>query len=164
MNDRDMPPCSIFIDKEGRWFHKGAEMVRRDIVRFFYERIGVDAMGRYVIRQGPERCYLEVEDTPFVVQKVSFTVDGGTQNFSLLLSDDSSELLDPKTLSVGQESVLYCKVKEGRFPARFLRPAYYQLAEFVREEKGGFYLPLNGEKHFIRPRALDELTPSQLSR
>lgn len=150
MNDRDIPPCFIFIDKEGRWFHKGAEMVRRDIVRFFYERIGTDSLGRYVIRWGPEHCYLDVEDTPFVVRKVGFTEDGGTQNFRLVLSDDSTERLDPATLFVGRESVLYCKVKEGRFPARFLRPAYYQLAEFVQEEKGGFYLPLNGEKHFIR--------------
>jgi len=150
MNDRDIPPCFIFIDKEGRWFHKGAEMVRRDIVRFFCERLGMDSLGRYVIRWGPEHCYLDVEDTPFVVREVGFTEDGGTQNFRLVLSDDSTELLDPATLFVGRESVLYCKVKEGGFPARFLRPAYYQLAEFFREENGGFYLPLNGEKHFLR--------------
>jgi len=23
----ELPPCLIFIDKEGRWYHKGAEMI-----------------------------------------------------------------------------------------------------------------------------------------
>ena len=153
MNDQDMPPCFILIDKEGRWFHKGAEMIHRDIVRFFYEHIGVDSLGRYVVRWGEERCYLEVEDTPFVVQKISFKEDGGIQSFRLFLSDDTEETLNPETLFVGGENVLYCKVKNGRFPARFLRPAYYQLTEFVREEEDGFHLPLNGEKHFIRHKS-----------
>jgi hypothetical protein len=153
MNDQDMPPCFILIDKEGRWFHKGAEMIHRDIVRFFYEHIEVDSLGRYVVRWGEEHCYLEVEDTPFVVQKVKVEEDGGIQNFRLFLSDDTEEILNPETLFVGGENVLYCKVKQGRFPARFLRPAYYQMAEFVREEEGGFHLPLNGEKHFIRDKS-----------
>jgi hypothetical protein len=153
MNDHDMPPCFILIDKEGRWFHKGAEMIHRDIVRFFYEHIGVDSLGRYVIRWGDQRCYLDVEDTPFVVHKVRFEEDGGVQEFRLYLSDDTEETLAPETLCVGEGNVLYCTVKQGRFPARFLRPAYYQLADFVREEEGGFLLPLNGEKHFIRHRS-----------
>lgn len=155
MNDQDIPSCFIFIDKEGRWFHKGAEMVRRDIVRFFYERIGTDSLGRYVIRWGDERCYLDVEDTPFVVHKVRREEDGGIQDFRLFLSDDTTEGLIPQTLFLGEENVLYCMVKQGKFPARFHRPAYYQLAEFVQEEEGRFYLPLNGEKHFIRPKSSD---------
>ena len=157
MNDQDTPPCFIFIDKEGGWFHKGAEMVHRDIVRFFYEHIGMDSLGRYVIRWGNERCYLDVEDTAFVIQKVRFEEDGGMQNFRLFLSDDTTENLNPETLFLGEENVLYCKVKQGSFPARFHRPAYYQLAEFVQEDEGRFYLPLNGEKHFIRKDALEYL-------
>jgi len=157
MNDQDTPPCFIFIDKEGGWFHKGAEMVHRDIVRFFYEHIGMDSLGRYVIRWGNERCYLDVEDTAFVIQRVRFEEDGGMQNFRLFLSDDTTENLNPETLFLGEENVLYCKVKQGSFPARFHRPAYYQLAEFVQEDEGRFYLPLNGEKHFIRKDASEYL-------
>jgi len=153
MKDQDIPSCFIFIDKEGRWFHKGAEMVRRDIVRFFYERIGMDSFGRYMIRWGDERCYLDVEDTPFVVHKVRREEDGGIQGFRLFLSDDTTEGLTPQTLFLGEENVLYCMVKQGKFPARFHRPAYYQLAEFVQEEEGRFYLPLNGEKHFIHHKS-----------
>jgi hypothetical protein len=153
MSDKDIPPCFILIDKEGRWFHRGLEMIHRDIVRFFYEHLGVDSLGRYVIHWGEERCYLDVEDTPFVVKKVRLEEDGPVQNFRLFLSDDGEEILNPETLFVGEKNVLYCKVKQGRFPARFLRPAYYQLAAFVREDESEFHLPLNGKKYIIRPRS-----------
>jgi len=153
MDEREMPPCFILIDREGRWFHKGAEMIQRDIVRLFYEHIEVDSLGRYVVRLGDESCYLDVEDTPFVVQRVRFEDDGDIQNLRVFLSDDTEEALNPETLFVGEENVLYCTVKQGRFSARFHRPAYYQLAEFVQEEEGRFHLPLNGRKHFIRRKS-----------
>ncbi|RLB20203.1 MAG: hypothetical protein DRG71_10075, partial [Deltaproteobacteria bacterium] len=66
------------------------------------------------------------------------------------LSDGTKEELEPETLFVGNEDVLYCKVKGGKFPARFLRPAYYQLAEHIREEEGQFYLFLGKEKYSIK--------------
>jgi hypothetical protein len=52
---------------------------------------------------------------------------------------------------VGEENVLYCKVMEDTIPARFLRPAYYQLAEFIHEDKEDhrFYLLLRGKRHYI---------------
>ena len=68
----------------------------------------------------------------------------------IFLSDDSQEELSPETLHVGSENILYCRVKQGVFPARFTRAAYYQLAEFIIEGDGGFYLPLKGEKHLIQ--------------
>jgi uncharacterized protein len=124
-------------------------MIHRDIIRFFYDHMELDESGRYVIHWGEERCFLEVQDTAFVVQKVRFMEDGGLQEFRLFLSDDTREALLPETLFVGEANVLYCKVKQGKFPARFHRPAYYQLADFVEEEDGRFYLPLNGKKYVI---------------
>ncbi|MGO9311457.1 MAG: hypothetical protein ACLQDI_01855 [Syntrophobacteraceae bacterium] len=62
-----------------------------------------------------------------------------------------SEVLDLDTLAVGRDNILYCKVLQRRFLARFSRPAYYQLAEFVREDDGGqdFYIELSGKKYPI---------------
>jgi uncharacterized protein len=145
-----IPPCFIFIDSEGRWFHKGAEMIHREIIRFFYDHMELDRSGRYMIRWGEERCFLEVQDTALVVRKVAFHEEGGIQEFRLFLSDDTHEALIPETLFTGEKNVLYCKVKNGKFPARFHRPAYYQLADFVEEHDGRFYLPLNGRKHPLR--------------
>ena len=124
-------------------------MVHRDIVRFFYAHMALEDSGRYVIRWGEERCFLQVEDTAFVVHKVDFQEKEGVREFQLSLSDDTNERLLPETLFMGEANVLYCKVKGGRFPARFLRPAYYQLAGFVEEEDGRFHLPLNGKKYRI---------------
>ena len=98
-----------------------------------------------------QRCWVDVEDTAFVVRRVTFKDGTQAQNapFLLPLSDDTLESLAPDTLFVGQDNVLYCKVKTGVFPARFNRAAYYQLAEYIEEEGENYYLPLNERKHYL---------------
>ena len=141
---------SIFIDKEGRWFYKGLEMVRRDIVLLFYGNLHRDRQGQYLIRMGKEESYLEVEDTPFVISRVDLRCHGEAEAcFHVWLNDDSREVLNLDTLSVGKGNVLYCSVKEGAFPARFQRPAYYQLSEHVQEENGKYLISLNGKRYLI---------------
>lgn len=156
MTEQDIPLCFISIDKEGRWFHKGAEMINREIIRLFYENLEIDARGRYVLHLGNERCLLEVEDTPYAVRRVIFEDGGETESNRIILSlsDDTQEALVPETLYVGRNDVLYCKVKKGRFPGRFQRPAYYQLTEHIEEDRGKFFLPLNG-KRFVIPQRTD---------
>jgi len=148
----DIPPCLIFIDKEGRWYHQGAEMIHREVIRLFYQNMVLSPEGRYLINWENALCYVEVEDTAFVVMRVSY--DEGSQRqttrFQLSLSDDTKETLEPDTLRVGKDHVLYCRVKSGIFPARFNRAAYYQLAEYIEEKNGAYFLPLNGQKYIIR--------------
>jgi hypothetical protein len=151
MGENDLPPCLIFIDRSGKWFHKGAEMVHREFIQLFYEHMELDTEGRYIISMGGDRCYVEVEDTPFVIRQVRFEEEGGEgpSGCMLYLGDDSREELHPETLYIGAENVLYARVKEGVFPARFLRPAYYQLARYIEEENGEYVLPLKGRKYVI---------------
>ncbi|MBW2119262.1 MAG: DUF1285 domain-containing protein [Deltaproteobacteria bacterium] len=147
----DLPPCMIFIDKEGRWYHKGAEMIHRDFIQLFYKNMELDSEGRYVINWDGKRCRVDVEDTAFVVRRVMYQ-DGdraGNARFVLSLSDDTEEDLIPDTIFIGEENVLYCRVKNRSFPARFNRAAYYQLAEYIEEENDSYYLPLNGKKYGI---------------
>ncbi len=141
-----LPPCQIFINKEGLWYHEGAEMIHREFIKLFFENMELDSHGRYVIDWNDQRCYVDVEDTAFVVQR-AFHED--KNRFLLSLNDDTQEELDPETLLVGKQNVLYCRVKNGAFPARFNRAAYYQLAQYVEEDSGTFYLPGNGEKYVI---------------
>ena len=93
-----------------------------------------------------------VEDTPFVVWRVHLEngQEGAPSRFILWLSDDSREDLAPETVFVGNENVLYCRIKNGAFPARFSRAAYYQLGAHIEEDDRGYYIPLNGMKHFIQ--------------
>jgi hypothetical protein len=147
----DISPCLIYIDKEGRWYHQGAEMIHREFIRLFYQNMVLDSKGRYLINWADERCYVEVEDTAFVVRQVSYEErnQDRASSFELSLSDDTKEALIPDSLSVGRENILYCTVKSGLFPARFNRAAYYQLAEHIEEEDKNYFLPLDGQKYVI---------------
>ena len=141
----------IFINKEGQWFYQGLEMVRRDIVLLFYQHLHRDGQGQYFIRLGGEDCFLEVEDTVFVISRIDLLTDGeGVDGFRIWLNDDSQESLDLDTLLVGKDNVLYCRVKQGKFPARFQRQAYYQLADHVEEDHGKYLICLNGKEHPVR--------------
>lgn len=148
-----MENSDIRIDKEGVWYYKGAHMFRKEILRVFFEHLRIDECGKYLIELGEERCYLDVEDTAFVVGSVYKTQlpDNGRAQIDILLNDDSCEKLEMQSLYVGRNNVLYCRVKEGKFTARFSRNSYYQLAEFIEQSENGnhFYINLNGEKHLI---------------
>jgi len=137
--------ADIKIDKEGNWYYRGAEMFRKDIVKYFYEHLKMDDEGRYVIEIPGDSCFVEVEDTAFVVKSVDFTDRG----IILHISDGSIEKLDPATLYLGEGNVMYCKIKNGSFPARFNRASYYQLAAHIShdEKSGAFYLTI-GDKRF----------------
>lgn len=143
-------PCLIHIDKEGRWYHKGVEMVRREFIRSFFQQMELDHEGQYIIYWGGERCHVDVADTAFVVRRVSHLKETGKgPGFVLNLSDDTEEELRPDTLYMGKENVLYCRVKDGIFPARFNRAAYYQLAAHIEATGEDYVLPVNGRNFRI---------------
>ncbi len=148
-----MESFDIKIDKDGVWYYKGAHMFRKEILHIFYEHLQMDECGRYLIELGPERSYLDVEDTVFVVSAVYKTENplNGREQIEIVLNDDSCEILEMNTLSEGPDNVLYCRVKEGKFVARFSRKSYYQLAEFIEASDSGdcFFINLNGDKYYI---------------
>ena len=94
-----------------------------------------------------EECYLEVEDTPFVIQEVvaSPNPDNPT-SLVLKLNDGTEETLNAETLRIGQDDVMYCTVKEAGYEARLLRSAYYQLAQFLQQEGETYFLVLGDNK------------------
>jgi hypothetical protein len=153
-NGISIPPCMIFVSKEGKWFHEGAEIIHRPIFLWMIQSLEKTEDGLFIVHLNNRKCYLEVEDTPLVVQRVDLIQEGSEKNahLRLTLNDESQEILDPKTLRISSDSVIYCTVKDGQFPARFLRPAYYQLAENITEDNsGGFVLKLNEKEYPIQP-------------
>ncbi|MFH0789971.1 MAG: hypothetical protein V2B13_20465 [Pseudomonadota bacterium] len=150
-NETSLPPCMIFVSKEGKWYHQGAEIIHRPIFLWMIQSLEKTEEGVFIVHLNNQKCYLEVEDTPLVVMRADFVREGAEEQFRLTLNDDSQEQLDPETLTISPESILYCTVKNGLFPARFLRPAYYQLTRILEEdETGGFVLPLNNRKYPIK--------------
>jgi hypothetical protein len=111
----------------------------------------MDSRGRYIIHLAGQKCYVDVEDTAFVVWRVTLeNKEQGHERFLAGLSDHTEETLNLDTLYVGKENVLYCRVKDGRFQARFRRAAYYQLAEHIGEDRGEYFISLHERKHVIR--------------
>jgi hypothetical protein len=156
----ELLPCGIFIDEEGDWHYRGSRMQRSDIVAYLCRHVRRDeASSSYVIEMGRQRCYLEVEDTPLVITRVLEQQDRegrGLEEFLVVVKFlQVHEPLNPADLWVGKGNVLYCRVGEHRLPARFLRPAYYQLARFIKQDdtQDAFYLSLKGERFYIRQAA-----------
>ena len=143
----------IRIDKNGTWYYEGAEMTRKDIVDHFYRHLKKDETGRYLIEIGKERCYPVVEDTPFVIKAIrrAYSEEKAKDIIYLIMPDDSLEILDPSTLRIGDENVLYCKIFETKYDARFSRSGYYQLAEFIEHdhEKDLYFISLNGQSYYL---------------
>jgi len=149
--EKDIPPCNIRIDKDGVWYYKGNEIFRDEILRYFYQNLKQDEAGRYLIELEHDCCYLEVEDTPFIVRAVyRCTARADNEEYiNLLLSDQSIEKLNPDSLWAGKDNVLYCSVKKNTFVARFSKASYYQIADFIEygDSEDEYFISLNG-KHF----------------
>jgi len=144
-----IPPCLIFVAKDGKWYHEGAEIIHRPIFLWLIQSLEKGEEGNFIVHLNNQKCTLEVEDTPLVVRQVDLSPADPKkpEQILLTLNDESQEILAPETLRLSLESVLYCTVKGGQFPARFLRPAYYQMARQIEEEENGsFVLVLNQEK------------------
>ena len=129
-------------------------MFRKEILNVFFQNLRIDECGRYLIELGTERCYLDVEDTAFVVAAVYKTKlpDNGLEQIDILLNDDSCEKIEMNSIYTGRDNVLYCRVKEGKFTARFSRNSYYQIAEFIELSENGvdYFINLNCENNFIQ--------------
>jgi hypothetical protein len=125
----------IRFGRDGRWYADGEPIANARIARLFSQSVHRAADGAYELRVAEERAPIEVDDTPYVVAAAGTDAEGTAW---VELNDGTREPLDPRTLAVGADDVLYCRVKNGREAARFLRPAYYQLADRIAADGGEF--------------------------
>ena len=141
----------ISFRHDGHWYNDDERIENPRIALLFSRSLRRNPDGSYFLQVADERASITVEDTPFVVTAVD---DDGRGGFIILTNDQVREPLDPSTLAVGNANVLYCRVKSGEFPARFLRNAYYRLAEhFVTEDGEQFALVIDGRRYPVRAAA-----------
>ncbi len=132
------------LDREGRFWHEGQLVTHPRLLKALHRWIDMLEDGRYILRIDEMRyVYLDVEDAPFLVRTVQIERSKNGIHIWVLLSDETEEELEYKTLVVGKDSALYCKVKD-RFWARFSRQAYYLIGEFIEEYQDGFALRAGG--------------------
>jgi Uncharacterized protein conserved in bacteria len=115
----------IRIDKHGIWYFHGEEMKRQDIVQYFYQYPKMDSAGNYVIETENDRCYVKVEDVPYVIRSVAvgFSKHDEQPCIEILLTDGSNEELKlDNPFWTGEDNVMYCRVKRGEYVRVFLVP------------------------------------------
>lgn len=151
------PESSIYVDAEGDWFHQGSKIIRPEILQFLVTNLQETPDGNFIVQWQGQKCSIEVADTPLIIVRVDRITSEETLTDYIKLGIKHlpfQEFLDPASLFVGEANVLYCRIMGGRFRARFSRPAYYQLATWIEEDKdsGLYYIELNGIKYFIPVR------------
>ncbi len=142
----------IRIDKQGIWYFHDEEMKRQDIVRYMYQYLKRDSAGKYLIEMENDRCYVTVEDVPYVIKSVEagFSKNDGQPCIEISLSDGSKEELNLDIpFWTGEHNVMYCRVKKGEYAARFSRPAYYQLCKYIEHdpESDTYVLAFSNSSH-----------------
>ena len=138
----------LSINKDGEFCHEGVEITHPGTVSMLFKNFDRDESGTYFVQVGCEWAAVEVEAAPYVVKAVREQPDG----LVLILSDGSQEMLGSDGLWISGENVLHCRVRNGKFPARFSRPAYYQIADHIEQSKGGaFVIRFAGQTLVIRP-------------
>jgi uncharacterized protein len=138
----------ISFRRDGNWYTDDERIDNSRIALLFSRSIKRNPDGSYYLQVAEERAPIVVEDTPYVVKAV---YEDGSGGFMIVTNDDEHEALDPLTLEVGPDNVLYCRVKSGAFSARFLRTAYYHLSNnFFADEGETFSLVVRGRLYPIR--------------
>jgi hypothetical protein len=136
------------VDRDGRIFHEGSEIIDPLVLRFFLRAMQRTPDGRYLVLCQREQNWFEAADTPFVVQRLRCaTEEGRLVSAELYFAGDHHEPLDADALET-EGGYLYCRVRGGALRARFGRGAVQQLAPFLVEEAGGPALLCGGA---IRP-------------
>lgn len=134
------------VDRDGRFFHDGTEIVDGITLRFFLRALTRTPDGRWLVTCQSEQNWFDADVTPFVVQRLSANRGGGIE---LHLAADVNEPLDPATLSTDGRDV-FCQIGRARHPARFGRVALQQLTPFLSGDDGETRLVLDERAWPIR--------------
>src|SRR5271157_1631074 len=105
----------ISFRHDGHWYNDEERIENPRIALLFSQSLRRNPDGSYELRVAEERAPITVEDTPYVVR----TIEDNSRGFVIVTNDEVREALDPSTLEVGADNVLYCTVKGGKFRARF---------------------------------------------
>ncbi|NLO79725.1 MAG: DUF2946 family protein [Xanthomonadaceae bacterium] len=58
----------VRLDRRGNWYIQGERVTRAALVAFIGRNYDKDERGRWFFQNGPQRCYVELDYTPWVLQ------------------------------------------------------------------------------------------------
>lgn len=144
---------SIVIDREGRFWHEGVLVEHPALeraMRTWINRHPDD--GRTILTNGYDWCYVRVEDAPFQVTSLRAPPSPlADAPVVLELFDGTEEPLAPDTLRVGEDGVVYARVKGGGLEARFSRHAQAALGAILVHDDPPT-VRVAGREFTLRPR------------
>jgi hypothetical protein len=124
----------IVLDENGRFWNDGVPIDHEAMAVAFASWIRVHPDDhRPILTNGYDWTYFMVKDVPFFIRHVESVAGRAV----LRLFDGTEEALDPATVEVADDGVLYAKVKEGTLDARFLPTAQAEMVEHVTEGPDG---------------------------
>lgn len=139
------------VDREGRIFHDGTEIVDPATLRFFLLALQRTPEGGWLALCQGERNWFESDGTPFVVQRLGLTVaDARLRAVELRFAGDYREPLDPESLE-SDGGHLICRVRKGAFSARFGKIAMQQIAPWLVDGPEGPGLELAERRYRLMP-------------
>jgi hypothetical protein len=141
----------IRLDREGRFWHEGAEVTHPGFRRALLRWLDRLEDGRPILRLDEKRyAYVDVDDAHLLATSARWDGDRAMLRFN----DGSEEELDYRHLEIGAEDALYTTARAGRLTARITTRAYQVLAERLEQLRDGTYvLAARAAKHPIRPRS-----------
>ncbi|MDC3235118.1 DUF1285 domain-containing protein [Candidatus Puniceispirillum sp.] len=151
----DEQQFDIRIATDGRWFHKGDEIRRIEMVKLFASVLMLDEVGDYWLVTPVEKGRITVDDAPFIVCEmlVSSGAEPRTSEIHFRTNLDENIALDaahPILLRPAdglQQFRPYIEVRNGLL-AKLSRPVYYQLAERAEEGPDGRLGVWSHQQHF----------------
>lgn len=126
----------IRIARDGTWFHEGAPIGRKPLVKLFASVLWRDDGGGYWLRTPAEQGRIEVEDAPFTAVELSVRGEGQKQVLAFRTNlDDWVEAGPEHPLCMvegpGKAAVSPYILVRDRLEALILRPVYYELADLA---------------------------------
>jgi hypothetical protein len=129
---------NMHIARDGTWFHQGAPIGRRKLVRVFSTLLRKDDDG-FMLVTPAEKLSIAVEDAPFLAVLMDATGSGREQSLSFVTNVGDRTVAGPahplRFAWDGDAPIPYVHVRGG-LEAKLARAVYYQVIELAVEENG----------------------------
>jgi hypothetical protein len=120
---------TISLDAEGRFFHDGERVEHPALEKALRTWVAAHPDdGRPILTNGYDWTYFEVADAPLFVDALRVEPDG---RVTQILFDGAEEPLDPSTLSIGADGVVYSRARGKKLDAKFTRHAQTDLGPLL---------------------------------
>lgn len=145
----------IVIDREGRWFHEGDEIVRASLVKLFASILICEA-DEYFLVTPVEKWRIKVDVAPLFVVSASRELRAGVQAITLTTLTGDTVVVDREhPIFMAPESELPMLIVRANLTALISRNTYYQLVDWAMEAaednaaEQGLYLSSMGERFLL---------------